>query len=148
MVFKNEKEFYSDRRVAVHTSNRQHTQNLRSTCLCRLHGGGQIWIHQCIWTCSKWIDKIFKSALRQLEFPARQCPDPQCNSYYKVLQIQKIPLLEWPSKSPDLNIIEDLWRILSASVFKSEQLFIPVKELKREWKMENLKDPVYSYYVM
>jgi len=56
------------------------------------------------------------------------------------LAARKIPLLQWPAISPDLNPIEDLWGILSNKVYKNGQ-FDTVNDLKKalikEWDQIN-----------
>lgn len=49
---------------------------------------------------------------------------------------RKIPLLQWPALSPDLNPIEDLWGILSARVFKNGRQFETVRHLKSAIELE------------
>ena len=34
----------------------------------------------------------------------------------------KIKLLDWPSKSPDLNIVEKIWKMLSDIVYDAPQI--------------------------
>jgi hypothetical protein len=43
---------------------------------------------------------------------------------------QHILVLDWPSRSPDLNPIENLWGILVRSVYKNGRQFNSVSELK------------------
>ncbi|CDF39692.1 unnamed protein product [Chondrus crispus] len=42
---------------------------------------------------------------------------------------EEIPLLECPAKSPDLNPIENLWRILARTVYAHQRQFKDVDEL-------------------
>jgi len=60
------------------------------------------------------------------------------------LESKKIPLMQWPAISPDLNPIEDLWGILSAKVFGGGRQFETLKDLKeaivKEWA--NIDKPV------
>ena len=35
-----------------------------------------------------------------------------------------IKIIEWPAKSPDLNIVEDIWKMLSNVVYDGPQLKI------------------------
>ena len=50
---------------------------------------------------------------------------------------QNIKILEWPARSPDLNIIENCWAQLSRSVYAKGKQFQTVEELKncieRNW---------------
>jgi len=59
------------------------------------------------------------------------------------LESKKIPLMQWPAISPDLNPIEDLWGILSAKVFGGGRQFETLKDLKeaivKEWALTHIK---------
>jgi hypothetical protein len=54
-----------------------------------------------------------------------------------------IPLLEWPARSPDINIIENLWADLARAVYAKGRQFNNTKELKEcillEWGKINQK---------
>jgi len=41
-----------------------------------------------------------------------------------------IPLLEWPARSPDIRIIENLWADLARAVYAKGRQFNSMKELK------------------
>ena len=41
----------------------------------------------------------------------------------------EIPLLEWPPYSPDLNIIENLWGIVSKRVYSDRKEYLTPDEL-------------------
>ena len=43
---------------------------------------------------------------------------------------KKIDLLGWPAKSPDLNIIENVWSILARDVYENSRQFDTVTQLK------------------
>ncbi|KAG2782923.1 hypothetical protein PC116_g13362 [Phytophthora cactorum] len=43
---------------------------------------------------------------------------------------QEVKVLDWPSKSPDLNPIENLWSIMSRRVYSNGKKFDKVSELK------------------
>ena len=57
---------------------------------------------------------------------------------------KKIRVMKWPSKSPDLNPIENLWGILARRVYHNGRQFATVDELKsaitKEWHNLTLKD--------
>ena len=48
------------------------------------------------------------------------------------LKERKIPILEWPANSPDLNPIENLWGILVRAVYSNGRQFSTKEELKQE----------------
>ena len=54
-------------------------------------------------------------------------------------QKKKMRVLDWPSLSPDLNPIENLWGILSRRVYRNGRQFQNVCELKEaiaeEWRL-------------
>lgn len=43
-----------------------------------------------------------------------------------------VQILDWPAKSPDLNPIENLWAILSQSVYRHGKQFSTLAELRRD----------------
>ena len=44
---------------------------------------------------------------------------------------KKIDLLDWPAKSPDLNIIENVWSLLAKDVYDNSRQFDNISNLKR-----------------
>ena len=44
-----------------------------------------------------------------------------------------IPLLDWPALSPDLNLIDDLWGMLSTKIFSNSKQYTTLKELKNQY---------------
>ena len=43
----------------------------------------------------------------------------------------KIDLLDWPAKSPDLNIIENVWSLLARDVYDNSRQFDNVSQLRK-----------------
>ena len=43
---------------------------------------------------------------------------------------KKIDLLDWPAKSPDLNIIENVWSLLAKDVYDNSRQFDNISQLK------------------
>lgn len=46
------------------------------------------------------------------------------------LEEKEIPLLEWPSRSPDLNPIENLWGLIARKVYEGGRQFDRINDLK------------------
>ena len=60
------------------------------------------------------------------------------------LMEQSVTVLDWPAKSADLNIIENVWSILARAVYKNARQFETLDDLKEcllmEWENLNMKD--------
>ena len=50
-----------------------------------------------------------------------------------------INILEWPAKSSDLNITEDIWKLISGQVYDGPQ-FLNINQLKT--KLKNVIDNI------
>lgn len=67
------------------------------------------------------------------------------------LEEENIKVLEWPPRSPDLNIIENVWSILSAKVYENRQ-FSKIGDLQKSIEEqvkiinESLKDSITNLY--
>jgi transposase len=60
------------------------------------------------------------------------------------LRREGVHVLSWPSKSPDLNIIENVWGLLARNVYENGQQFECVRDLKAKIKAEWAKlEPKY-----
>ena len=53
-----------------------------------------------------------------------------------------IKILEWPAKSPDLNITEDIWKLISEQVYDGPQ-FLNINQLKT--KLKNVIDDINQH---
>lgn len=47
------------------------------------------------------------------------------------IKAKKIPVLPWPSKSPDLNPMENMWAILVEKIYKNGRQFQTKEQLKK-----------------
>jgi hypothetical protein len=57
--------------------------------------------------------------------PPHRSFDTQCYLYHK-----KCTVVPWPPYSPDLNVIENMWSLLSAAVYREKQAYDTVRELE------------------
>uniref|UniRef100_A0AC35TX37 DDE_3 domain-containing protein n=1 Tax=Rhabditophanes sp. KR3021 TaxID=114890 RepID=A0AC35TX37_9BILA len=75
---------------------------------------------------------------RRSIFMQDNAPCHRAFSTIKWLDDQKVQVMKWPPYSPDLNPIENLWGILTRSVYAGNRTFSSVEELKKEvikcWK--------------
>lgn len=57
---------------------------------------------------------------------------------------ERISVLPWPARSPDLNIIENCWSVLSQAIYKDGKQYESNEELKKgiikEW--DNLNEEI------
>lgn len=88
-----------------------------------------------------YIKEKFK---RQYTFQQDNAPVHCSNMTKKFIKDHNVKVMEWPSKSPDLNPMENLWGILAQSVYKAGKKQFDTKiQLKRAilkaWHQIDLK---------
>ena len=118
-------------------------------------GGGSIMVHVCVrydgpicmneikgkmnseMFCKMFEDKI--SPLLHLYFPDADflwqqdnCPIHNSTFSKNFFTSKNIKLLEWPSRSPDLNIVENIFSILSASIYSEGKVYKKIDEVWEE----------------
>lgn len=62
--------------------------------------------------------------------------------------MQEIEILKWPSRSPGLKKIENLWSILADHIYVNETLFMCIKDLKSTFQEEGEKTPLMISYLL
>ena len=91
----------------------------------------------------KMIKKHFLSFIKNKEIENYIFQQDNCSIHKSRFSLEKfdeleIPLLEWPSRSPDLNPMENLWSILVKEVYKDNIVFDNLDDLKNSiivaWK--------------
>lgn len=120
------------------------------------HGGGNIKLWSCIsWSGVGYIVKIdgnmtkelyksileedllesikfFEMDLRKTVFQHDNDPKHTADFVTKWLQKQKFEVMDWPSQSPDLNPIENMWALLKRRLFRNYER--PPKGMAEHWE--------------
>ncbi|OXA45983.1 Transposable element Tc1 transposase [Folsomia candida] len=106
------------RRVWRYPKEALNPKNLNPTVK---HGGGSVMVWGCMASriCSKtW-------TWTTICLPTRQRSETLCQVHHGILQEKKIPKLEWPPQSPDLNPIEHLCDHIEREIRKQSFSGIP-----------------------
>ncbi|OXA48688.1 Transposable element Tc1 transposase [Folsomia candida] len=106
------------RRVWRYPKEALNPKNLNPTVK---HGGGSVMVWGCMASriCSKtW-------TWTTICLPTRQRSETLCQVHHGILQEKKIPKLEWPPQSPDLNPIEHLCNHIEREIRKQSFSGIP-----------------------
>jgi transposase len=69
-------------------------------------------------------------------FQQDNAPIHRAKANFEYFKAKKVGVLEWPSLSPDLNPIENVWGLLARRVYAEGRQFTSVEDLKKAIKVE------------
>jgi len=149
-IFSDEKRFSLDGPDNWMSYVAKNNENIRERRICK-GGGVMVWLmvmpngllcHKII--VGKFASKDYIHLLKTCAVPISKLNygddfffQEDNSSVHKAKSVQdftstsRINILPWPAKSPDLNIVEDIWKLLSTEVYDGPQ-FQNTKDLKEK----------------
>jgi len=147
-IFSDEKRFTLDGCDNWMTYTQKHSPLLRQKRQCQ-GGGIMVWLMvmpnglltykfiQGKFRSVDYIDLLQKTVVpiaklnygSNFYFQQDNCSIHKSKVVSKFLEDSQINILDWPSRSPDLNIVEDIWKLLSDEVYDGSQ-FRNAEDLK------------------